>query len=277
MNTKSVSRPDLRLFLAGVAVLGLLATLPSTAHAVPVSSWTQYSGSISSDLDTASPILGNGTTESADGQTIYAATPTWILGAVGDSITLSGAVTFTGLASPQADQFRFGLYDVNNQSGATGWLGYFATNSGGGGNPNSRLWERDPGNTTSFGSNGTGSATQRASVSASPANNAFASGAYTFSLTITRSDSGLDLAWSITGTNVTYTVSGTYADTTPQTYTFDRVGFFTGGGLNADQVSFSNIDVTYTSAVPEPSTWAMLAALIVLVSACLLRRHSSRM
>ncbi len=242
-----------------ITTLGLLA-LPALAHAELLSSWTQYTGSITSDLNTASPVIGNGTTESADDQTIYAASASpYTLATVGDTITLSGGVTFTNLNAPQADQFRFGLYDVNGQSGATGWLGYFATNSGTStGQTYSRLWERDNPNSGSFGS-GAG-ATLVGTANATPGNLSFATGSYTFSLTATRTASGLDLAWTILGTNVTYSVSGTYSDATPQTYTFDRVGIFTGGGLNADQVSFSNVDLTYTSAIPEPASAAVVLA-----------------
>ncbi|MES2997609.1 MAG: hypothetical protein V4733_12445 [Verrucomicrobiota bacterium] len=49
-------------------------------------------------------------------------------------------------------------------------------------------------------------------------------------------------------------------------YSFNRVGFLAGNNLNADQIQFSNIDVTHA---PEPSV-----ALLGLMSAGLLfRRH----
>ncbi|MFA6959400.1 MAG: PEP-CTERM sorting domain-containing protein [Opitutaceae bacterium] len=277
MNTRFASLPVvLRSILTGaasIATIGVLS-LPSVTRAELVSSWTQYSGSISSGLNTASPVLGNGTSgsESADSQTIYASTATsHTLSSVGDSISLSGGVTFTGLNTPDADQFRFGLYDVNGQSGATGWLGYFASNSGASAGPTySRLWERANPNTGSFGS-GTG-ATAIANVNASPSNTSFVSGDYTFSLTITRVSTGLSLAWTLIGTDVSYSVSGTFTDTTPLTYTFNRVGFFAGGSLDADQVGFSNVDVTFTSAVPEPASWGTLAACFAFAAVCMRRR-----
>lgn len=195
------------------------------------------------------------------------------LSTVGDSITLSGGVAFTNLNTPDADQFRFGLYDANGQSGATGWLGYFASNSGASAGPTySRLWERGNPNTGSFGS-GTG-ATVIGNVNASPSNTSFVSGTYTFSLTYTRTATGLDITWTLIGADVTYSVSKTVSDTTPQTYTFNRVGFFTGGTLDADQVSFSNIDVTYTSAIPEPSTFALALGGIACMMAVVRRRGS---
>jgi len=244
-----------RLLSSAVAVLAVGLSAMS-ADAALLTSWTQYSGSVSSGLNTASPVLGNGTSNSGDGQSIYAVSPTYTLSSVGDSLTLSGGVTFLNLETPQADQFRFGLYNVNGQSGGLGWLGYMASNSGtSGGSTYSRLWERNNPNNFSFGS-GSG-ATTVANVNATPGNTAFASGTYTFSLTLTRVATGLQVGWTLIGTNVNYTVSGTYLDTTPQTYTYDRVGFFTGGGLTADQVSFSNVDLT---VVPEPGVVGLVVA-----------------
>jgi hypothetical protein len=254
--TSPSSLKSLRFASPAAAILaaGLFAI---SADAAPLTSWTQFSGAISSGLNTASPVLGNGTADSGDNQSIYAIAPlSYTLTTVGDTLTLSGGVTFSSLAIPQADQFRFGLYDVNGQSGATGWLGYMASNSGTSGGPTySRLWERNNPNTGSFGS-GTG-ATAVANVNATPSNTSFASGTYTYSLTVTRVATGLEVDWTLIGTNVSSTVSGTYIDTTPQTYTFNRVGFFTGGGLNAAQVSFSNVDLTFV-AVPEPAALSMV-------------------
>lgn len=260
----AVMTPTHSFLRSPAALLGLAAVLVSAplAQAASVASWTQFSGSISSGLNSSSPVLGNGTSESADGQTIYAATPTYTLANVGDAVTFSGSVTFSSLNAPQADQFRFGIYDVNGQSGATGWLGYFASNSGTSGGPTySRLWERSNPNTGSFGS-GTGAVTI-ANVNATPNNTSFVSGTYNFSIAALRTASGLTLTWTlVNSTASTYSVSGTFADTTAQSYVFNRVGIFTGGGLNANQASFSNMDMTFTpAAVPEPSSFAAIAGL----------------
>jgi len=245
-----------RLLSSAMAVLAVgLSAL--SANAALLTSWTQSSGSNGSGLNTASPVLGNGSLDSGDNQTIYAVLPTsYTLTNVGDSIKLSGGVTFLNLATPQADQFRFGLYNVNGQTGVNGWLGYMASNSGTSTGPTySRLQERNNPNIGSFGS-GSG-ATAVANVNATPGNTSFASGTYTFSLTLTRVATGLEVGWTLIGTNVNSTVSGTFLDTTPQTYTYNRVGFFTGGGLNSDQVSFSNVDLT---VVPEPGVLGLVVA-----------------
>ena len=249
------------------AVLGTLAAFAfaTSGHAALLDSWTQFSGSISSGLNTSAPVLGNGSADSADSQTIYAASASsHTLAATGDKVTLSGSVTFAGLSTPQADQFRIGIYDVNGQSGVTGWLGYFATNTGaptGGTGPSaSRLWERSSPNAGSFGS-GTG-AISVATANATPSNGAFASGTYTFSVSATRTATGLDLAWSFVSAGLGYSVSGTYSDATPQSYVFNRVGIFTGGSLNAAQASFADVDLSFTpAAVPEPASAAALAGL----------------
>lgn len=241
-----------------LTAFGLLSVCAS-AQAAVLTNWTQSAGSNGSSLNTSSPVLGNGTSGSGSNQQIWAATPSsYTLASVGDMLVLSGVVTFNLSAAAGSDQFRFGLYSSNGNTGANGWLGYFASNSGSGANPNGRLWERDAGNTTAFGSNGTGSATQRMAVAGVPTNS-FLSGTYNLSLSATRTDTGLSVAWSIIGTGgTTYSISGTYVDTTALTYGFDRVGIFTGGGLNANQASFSNMDITYT-AVPEPHSFALLA------------------
>ncbi|AHF92349.1 glycosyltransferase family 1 [Opitutaceae bacterium TAV5] len=264
-------------FFTGAAFLTLLHF--SAAHAAPVSSWTKTTGgSAITGLDTASPVFGDGTASSGNGYQIYAALPeTWTLAAVGDSLSFSGSVSFTIDGNAGSDQFRFGLFDTHGSNNNTGWLGYFATNSGTGGNPNGRLWERKDGNTTAYFNNADVSASELQAFAGNPATT-FGTGTYAFSLSLERTDTGLRVTWSITGTgSTTYSIGGTYNDATPLTWSFDRVGLMSGGGLNAAQASFSDINATFASAVPEPSTWAMLAALFVLVSACLLRRHSSRM
>jgi len=250
--------------IASLAAVAGLLVLSTSAQADPVTSWTKTTGgTVITGLNTASPVFGDGTAESGDGYQINATLPsTYTLGTVGDSLVFSGSVTMDlGAAGAGSDQFRFGIFDTNDSTNNNGWLGYFASNSGTGGNPEGRLWERKEVTTTAyFNGDQILSVDQRQQIAGSPSNT-FVSGTYDFSLALTRTADGLSVAWSIVGTGGTnYTISGTYADASALTYDFDRVGFMTGGGLNADQVTFSNVDLTYTSAIPEPASAAVLLA-----------------
>jgi hypothetical protein len=281
MNTRFVSLRALHSALLGVvfaAVLGLFL-LPAPVHAAAVTSWTQTtSGSNIAGLNTASPVFGNGTTNSGNGYQMNATLPSvYTLAAVGDSVTFSGSAAFSLNTGAASDQFRVGLFSTNGSGNNNGWLGYFATNSGSGGNPNGRLWERKAVTTTAyFNNDATLSADERQAFAGIPASTSgtstFLAGTYTFSIGATRTSTGLSVSWSIIGTGgTTYSISGTYADSTPQTYSFDRVGLMTGGGLNADQISFSSLDVTY-SAVPEPASWGVITACLALGVVGLRRR-----
>jgi hypothetical protein len=266
MNTRLTSRPALRaLFIGTVAALGFLA---QSSVAAPVTTWTKTSGgTVISDLNTASPVFGDGSAGSGNGYQLNAALPSvYTLGVVGDSITFSGSVSFNLSAGAGSDQFRFGLFDTNGSGNTNGWLGYFATNSGSGGNPNGRLWERKASTTTAYFNNDINlSADERQAFAGVPASTSsvstFLTGTYNFSMAATRTEAGLSVAWSIVGTGgMNYAISGTYADATANTFSFDRVGVMTGGGLNANQVSFSGLDATFVAAVPEPATASAFAA-----------------
>ncbi|MDR1282138.1 MAG: PEP-CTERM sorting domain-containing protein [Opitutaceae bacterium] len=286
MNTRTIQHINYLRFCAGTGAVILAALLLpiSAAHADPVSAWTKTTGNATiSGLDTANPVFGDSTASSANGYQIYATLPaTLTLAAVGDTLTFSGSASITidetkegAAGNAGSDQFRFGLFDTHGSSNNNGWLGYFATNSGTGGNPNGRLWERLESNTAAYFNNAEASATALQSLAGSPATT-FGTGTYTFSLTLERTSAGLSITWAITGTGTTsYTIGGTYNDTTPLTWTFDRVGLMSGGGLNASLASFTGIDATFTAAaaVPEPSTSAALAALAALGAVLLIRRR----
>lgn len=262
---------------AALVALGFLA-LPATAQATPVTSWTMTTPATSqniSGLNTASPVFGTGVAGSGNGFQINAAIPTYTL-SVGDSLTFSGSANFSLNAGANSDQFRFGIFDTHGSTNTNGWLGYFATNSGSGGNPNGRLWERTNGNTTAYFNN-----TQTPTIAAEELQfrngGAFVAGTYDFSLAVTRTETGLSIVWSLVGTgDTTYSLGGTHNDTTAQTFSFNRVGLMTGGNMNADQVTFSNLDVTY-SAIPEPaSAVAGLAIVAGFFTLTARRRRTSR-
>lgn len=243
-----------------------------------MTNWTQTAPTTNpngSGLDTASPVFGDGSSGSANGAQVYAATPAHTLATVGDTLTFSGSVTLNLSATGGSDQFRIGVFDSNGQTGTTGWLGYFATNSGTGGNPNGRLWERTATNGTAYFNNSQTPTVAADERQAFAGTGTFGSGTYDFSLSLERTETGLTVVWSIVGTGGgTYSIGGTYQDSTPLTYAFDRVGFMSGGGLNANLMSFSNVDLTFTSAsVPEPSTFAAWAGLVGIGCAATRRRR----
>lgn len=229
-------------FIARSAVFAL--TFASASLAAPVTGpWlvAQGGGPVTS-ANTASPVVGDGTPNSADTDAIYSSMPTASISSIGDKVTLSGTANMIGsIASSQ--QFRFGLYDANGSSDTSNWLGYFATQ--GNGTSAAIAYERGTSIGLYFSSTGVTTST---TGTAPETGMSFNSGTYNFLISLERVASGLQINSSIKRASDSQdfgTVS--FLDTTPQTYDFQRVGFLIGGGLDADQVQFSNIDVTFST------------------------------
>ena len=229
------------------SVLSALAALAlaGSGHAAPVTGpWSigQGGGPVT-NANTASPTVGDGSANSADTDAIHASISAATLTDVGDKITLSGSATLTGMISGGVRQFRWGLYDVNGSADINGWLGYFATQ--GSGTTVGELYERNSGNTSAYFS-GTGVSTTGGSAPGTGIS--FADGTYSFSLIIEKTATGLQINSAITRSSDSQDFgSVSLLDTTAQTSTFNRVGFLIGGTLDADQVQFTNIDVTVTT------------------------------
>jgi hypothetical protein len=247
----------------------LLSAAP--AHAALVAGWTKAGASTSTNLDTASPTVGNGTTDNADNESIYASMATISLTTVGQKVTLSGSATLIGISpngdAPYSNQFRWGLYNETGTPADTlGWLGYFAGNGSlaNGGN----LWERTNPNTGAFASITGATLQTTAAAPGTILTGGVAPGVtYSFNLSLERTAAGMQIESSFIRNSDSQQFSlVSFLDTTPQTYDFNRVGFLMGGDLNADQVQFSNIEATL---IPEPSA-ALLGGLGMLL---LLRRH----
>ncbi|MEX1048443.1 MAG: hypothetical protein WED15_02865 [Akkermansiaceae bacterium] len=260
---KSKNAPSILTAFASLALIG------TSDAALVTGTWTsaQGGGPITNE-NTASPTVGDGTANSADSDALYSAMPTIALANVGEKVTLSGSANLIGIASGQVRQFRWGLYNVNSSADINGWLGYFATQ--GSGTTVGEAYERKDPNTTQFFAGGTSNVSVNVTGGTAPGTGiSFASGDYTFTLSLERVASGLQVESTITRISDSQdfgTVS--FLDTTPLTYTFDRVGFLIAGNLDADQVQFSNIDVTL---VPEPHS----AVLGLIGSALLLLRRRS--
>jgi hypothetical protein len=239
-------------------LIALTALMSGLARATPVTNWTERLGDTpASGLDTASPTLGDGTPNSADAMSIYATIPTVTLANVGEKVTLSGSATLSGIAG-NPNQFRWGLYSMNGSSDDTGWLGYMGNH---GHTTNAaNLLERTNPNTSWYMSSAGGAAPTIASGIA-PATG-FADGTYNFLLTLERTASGIQIDTSIIRSSDSKQFGLiSFEDTTPQTTTFDRVGILIGGVLDADQVQFSNIDVTFTAAPEAPPQIASFVGL----------------
>ncbi|MDX1679679.1 MAG: PEP-CTERM sorting domain-containing protein [Akkermansiaceae bacterium] len=256
------------------ASMFLIAT--SGLPAASVVNWTVRENAFAggstpaSDLNTASPVVGDGTSNSADGSSIFGTYSAYTLSSVGDTLTLSGSVTLSGtVASPVAGQFRWALYDVNGSSDDTGWLGYFA--SSGSDIGQGKINERDPASTGSAWYMASGGGNDIANIAAPGTGNYANDGTYSFILTLERTAGGLQIDSSlIRDSDSVQFGSGSVEDTSVQTFTFNRAGFLMGGALDADRASFSNIDVTYTP-IPEPS-----ASILSLLGACALLLHRRR-
>lgn len=229
----------------------------STEAALVTGPWT-FNGAatgILNDDSTASPIVGNGTSNSAGNKSIDSQFPLIELAEIGDKITLSGSVTFTGITN-SADQFRFGLFKFNDATtDDTGWRGYYLSNNGNTGNGFIR--DKSAANTHLYSSGGSGGSVSNLEIiTGGTGFAAFNDGTYAFSLTFERVDTGLAVSGSLTNGSSYSLTAGPATDTTNLIYEFDAVGFLFGTSLTADHVAFSNIDVTFTAAIPEPTTIA---------------------
>ncbi len=257
---------------------------------------------------TDDPVVGDLVGNTADSSFVIGYLPTpAVLGAnVGDKITLTFGVSFNDTAGivNGGDNFRFALFDLNGeaQDSATGGFGggpnydtagtgntddfrgyiFGAKNgsgTGSGGSIRERLLMLAAGDNT-FATAGTNAATAPSlgPVGGDPVTlvsdvNGNGAGAdYTGVMTLTRNALGLvDLSGSFIGSNAATGNVFSATDLTPNTSsTYGAVGFLIGGGLNLDQASFQNVDVTVT-AIPEPATLALGVG--SLVGCTLLRRR----
>lgn len=220
--------------------------------AAPLTTWTvDQNGAINSGLNTANPVIGDGSAESADAAAFHGDFPAIILGSNGDSITFTGTVTLTGI-SASFQNFRFGLFDHGASTTINGWLGYFTSNSSG--TSSGQIRERNAGNSDLYVGN-TGSISITTTID--PQNDPITDGTYSMLLKLTRDGNAYDITASlIGGSGGNFSNVWTVNDRTPVTgdvYRFDRVGILLGNGLNADRAAFSNLDVSFASA-PVPVT-----------------------
>ena len=261
-----------------------------SAQAAPVTGiWAnavgQGDGPITS-ANTASPVIGDGTANSADAEMFHSFFPTITLANSGDKVIFTGSVTLIGTANSPASsagprtQFRFGLFDGDNVGpDDNGWVGYYMSNKhGNAGTPSGVLTRKPVGNTSVYLSV-TGQSTAIASVQGDgTAASLFNDDTYSMNFTIERSGADLLLSAVLTGANgFSQSLGGSdITASTLGTYTFDSLGFLVGGNLDTDQAQFFNLDVSYVP-VPEPSTVTLcIAGLMVLLGRVFKSRKASK-
>ena len=269
-----------------MAIVASLA-IASTAAAAPVMDFFTLRGTTATTLsgtgNTDDPVLGT-VAETADGARLIGYFTPQSLTNIGDSITLSYSMSFTeGTIVNSSDNWRYALYDRNGGAqeatnsnlavvGTTNtqpfrgyWLGVDT-------NPNATgaqgtLRER-PGTTADvdpFTNNSATNLTNPTGLAVLAAGNTY-TGTMTIALTGVNE---VTITGSFTGAPAGGSNAWSFVDTTPAATSYSVVGFLNGGGINADQVTFSNVDVTF---VPEPAAAGVLA-LGALAAATRRRRH----
>jgi hypothetical protein len=237
-----------------VAILVLASSKP--AHAAGVTGWaidTSFGGGLAgtpilTNQATNSPTLGDNTADNARNTAIYASFPQISL-ADGQQVSLSGSANLIGSA-PSNGAFRFGLLYEGGTADTFGWLGFLNENSNGQvrGNLNSKNPSGQAFATTTFAST-VGSPARGISIDNSRDFEwqEFLPGTYNFTMKIGRFGSEVYVDSSLSNSASGFLQKNRYAiesDPARLTFNYNRVGLLAGDGIAADQVAFSNIDVT---------------------------------
>jgi hypothetical protein len=235
---------------SAVASFFIVIALTAASAAAPVTNWVVVNpstgGSTTKPISgqaTASPVLGDGTEDSAATVAMYApisgtadANPDIQL-ANGQQVTLSGFATLTGITSA-IEQFRWGLFQESSSPvDAINWSGYIASNSAGSGG--GALRAKTAGDGTTFAQ--TGSAV---TLQSSQDGDTFIDETYHFTMTVSRYNNEAIIDASLTSADDWTQVWNDAIPSSPTTFNFNRVGFLAGGGMHANRITFSNIDVT---------------------------------
>jgi Dockerin type I domain len=238
--------------LATIVLIGLQS---SASYATPVTGWQvdPLASNTTPGLtgaNTNSPVWGSGADGSTNNSAIFASFPT--ISITGDrTLTLSATVELVG-SDATHEQFRFGLLNSNGSSTTSGWLGFLGMNGTGtqagdlsaknplGENFAASSWASILGNPPRAVSLGT---------AIDPEQDPFFAGTYNVRLSIRRAGDNLILGGAISGTTYSQ-VWESLAEVDPARLTFDfnRVGFFAGAALAAEQINITNVDVSLITA-----------------------------
>jgi hypothetical protein len=259
-------------------------TSTAVSSAAPIINWS--TDDVLSNVDpndvltgaaTNSPVMGDGTAESADGHAIWAPLPGGTVTiADGQSLILTGSMEVEGvIAGGERIAVRFGLmYEPDDATGdgssgdTLGWLGYFSDNSNTGSgtssnNGTARMWARNTSvtnfDTITWASVNGGLGVQVAEDATLTPGEQFIDGTFNFSMTVSRSGDSLVVSSSLVGTGSTVfndsMTSSVISDPNQLTFSFNRVPIWAVQGADMDRVSFSDIQM---SVVPEPSTTVLV-------------------
>lgn len=247
--------------LARIGVAIALASIPlSQSQAVPITGWLidPLAANTNSGLtgaDTASPVWGTAIPAgSTNNSAIWASFPTATM-VNNRLLTLTATVQLVGSVSSAQEQFRFGLLGNNGSANTAGWLGFLGQNSAGAfaGELSAKNPAGQAFSTTSWVSIlGTPPRATPIVATTDPEQDQFSTGTYQLSLSVRREASDV---LKVSGSIVGMTFSDNWfvtdvTDSTLRTYDYNRVGFFAGVALNADQIKLSNVDVTLIDITP---------------------------
>lgn len=158
--------------------------------------------------------------------------------AIGDSLELSAKVTFSGVSG--MGNFRFGIYQKRSKDHARGWMGYTAYAGIDKKFPKGGLFASEAGNDINF-----DTATSRVLGESQVPFKNVKDGTYLLTMTLTRSEKGIECEASMAGGSDSNTILLKYTgiDDSSGTTSFDALGFSTHQLLSADSISFEEVSV----------------------------------
>lgn len=251
----------------------LASSLTSSLMAEDVTNWVSvFDPQSNTPRFTAGSELTNSPISADADQDSIAANFSAITLADGDSLTLTGSVSFAGIGSMAHNQFRIGLFNgatVTEDSGS-GYTGFFA-GAPSGASAYSVFYGNGTNANHPFGT----SASESTTVGAIAAPNATvgANTALDFQFVLSRSGSDFDINTSFTSVGYSAVSNLTGVNVAGMGFEYNTVAFLFGGSFNGTEATFSDIDVSHTTAIPEPSTYAALFGALALGIVMIRRRR----